>query len=118
MEEPEYIIEDAAQVVLSNISEGLQTKFSYKDIIEILETEFEFLQLTGIASTQPSIVNMPIEVPVKLDEEAMEYFIINQCARKSIYLTFEELQEILEAEMIYLEQQGLIDEEGASQYLN
>ncbi|MBC5772794.1 hypothetical protein H8S95_01855 [Pontibacter sp. KCTC 32443] len=118
MNEPEYIVEDAAEIVLSNISVELQNKFSYDDIIEILDAEFEFLELSGIASNKPSIVDIPIHIPAKLDEEAMEYFIINLCAKKGIYLTYEELQEILDAEMIYLEQQGLIDDEGASHFLN
>lgn len=118
MKEPEYIVENAAEVVLANLPEELQSKFSYADVIEILEIEFEFLQLTGIASDRDPIVQIPILVPAKLDEEAMEYFIINKCAKKDIYLTFEELQEILNAEMIYLEQQGIIDDEDVSQYLN
>lgn len=118
MEKPDYIVEDAAEVIINNISKELHLKFSYEDIIEILEIEFQFLQLNGVASDKPSIIDIPIQITTKLDEDAMEYFIINQFAKKNIYITFEELQEILDAEMLYLEQQGLIDDEGASQYLN
>lgn len=117
MNQPKYIVVDAAEVVFNNISKELCDKLSYDDIIEILETEFEYPQSVGFASEESSVVNIPIEVPAKLDEDAMAYFIINQCAKKGIYLNFDELQEILDAEILYLEQQGLIDED-VSQYLN
>lgn len=48
----------------------------------------------------------------------MEYFIINNCAKKGVILAKDELAEILEAEMLYLERLGLIDEEGPDRYCN
>ncbi|PRY14335.1 hypothetical protein CLV24_104145 [Pontibacter ummariensis] len=118
MQEPEYILEDAAAVVFQSIPKDLQKKLSYLAIMEILETEFEFLEQCHIAASPDSVVDILIEVPVKLDEEAMEYYIINQCAKKDIYLSYEDIQAILNAELIYLEQQGLLDDEVPGKYLN
>lgn len=114
MEEPEYIVEDAAEVVLQNIPLDLQEKFTFDDIVKILETEFEFLQESNVTSEHKSIV----EIPVELDEDAIKYFIINRCAKKNILLTYNELQAILDAEFIYTDQQGLIDHEGLGKYYN
>lgn len=118
MKEPVYFVEDAAEIVHDNISPYLQNKFTIEDIIEILEAEFEFLVKVGIAGERSPIINIPIEIPAQLDEDAMEYFIINNCAKRGVILAKEELAEILEAEMIYLEQLGLIDEEGPGKYCN
>lgn len=118
MTEPEYIVEDAAALVLENISAKLQEKLSLDDIIEILEIEFEFLEQSGIAGNKSSIVDIAIEIPIQLDEAEMEYFILNRCAQENIYLTIEDLQEILVAEMKYLDQLGLIDHDGPGKYLN
>ena len=114
MEEPEYIVEDAAEMVYQNISEALQEKLSFDDIVEILEIEFEFLQKSGVTDNPNSIVTLPLEI----DEEAKEYYIINRCAQEDIFLTPEELYEILDAETLYLESLGLIDEEGMAPFYN
>lgn len=116
--EPEYIVEDAADVVFKNISIGLQRKLTLADIIEILEMEFNFLKKAGIVKDQPSVIDVPIAIPVQVDDEAMAYFIINRCAQKHIYLTPEELQEIMDAETVYLRQLGVIDDESLGKYYN
>ena len=106
MEEPEYIIEDAAEFVFENIPEALKAKLSLEDIVEILEIEFEFLQASGVSENPNSIVTLPIEI----DEAALRYHVIHNCAKADILLSEDELDEILEAETAYMDSIGLIDE--------
>jgi hypothetical protein len=113
-DEPLYITEDAAEVVYENISEELKEKLDTEDIVEILEVEFEYQQQTGLVSDQEPIVDIPMDV----DFDAMEYFIINECVKKDIILTYDELREILDAETIYLRSLGLIDDEGVQKHFN
>lgn len=111
---PVYVTEDAARVVYENISDELKEKLDIDDIIKILEVEFEYQQKTGLVSDQESIVDVPMDV----DFEAMEYFIINECVKNDIILTYEELSDIMEAETLYLKSLGLIDEEGIQKHFN
>jgi hypothetical protein len=109
-----YVTEDAAQVVYENISDELKEKLDIEDIITILEVEFEYQQQTGLVSDQESIVDVPMDV----DFEAMEYFIIHECVKSDIILTHEEFLDILEAENIYLDSLGLIDDLGIQKHFN
>lgn len=113
-DEPTYVTEEAAEVVYENISEELKEKLDTEDIVEILEVEFEYQQQTGLVSDQEPIVDIPMDV----DFDAMEYFIINECVKKDIILTYDELREILDAETIYLRSLGLIDDEGVQKHFN
>ena len=113
-EKPEYILEDAVPIVFENISKELQEKFSPEDIAIILDMEFQYQQESELASDVESI----IELPVKVDDESLEYFVINKCAKLDIIMTYDEFQEILEAEIIYLDSIGLIDEEGDQKFYN
>jgi hypothetical protein len=105
---PIYVTEDAAKVVYENISDELKEKLDVDDIIKILEVEFEYQQKTGLVSDQESIV----DVPRGVEFDAMEHFIIHECVKSNIILTHEEFLELLEAETIYLDSLGLIDDEG------
>jgi len=113
-DEPLYVVEDAAEVVYENISEELKEQLDIEDIIKILEVEIEYQEKTGIISDQESMVYIPMDV----DFDAMEYFIINECVKKDIILTYDELREILDAETIYLRSLGLIDNEGVQKHYN
>jgi hypothetical protein len=113
-DEPLYVTEDAAEVIYENINEELKEKLDIEDIIEILEVEFEYQQQTGLVSDQESIVDIPMDV----DEDAMEYYIIHECAKKEIILTYDELSDILGAETKYLRSLGLIDDDGIQKHFN
>ncbi|MHC2993013.1 hypothetical protein OB13_16040 [Pontibacter sp. HJ8] len=114
MEQPAYIVEDAAKVVYNNISLKLKNKLSHEEIEIILDIEFEFLEHSGVTSNPDSIVQLPIHI----DENAMEYYVINQCVKEGIYLTTNEYHQIMDAETIYLKSLGLIDEEGLAPFYN
>jgi hypothetical protein len=106
--EPEYIVEDAAEIVYENVSLDLKQRFSIDDIIKILEMEFEYQKQIGLVTD-----NRPFfDFPTPVDTDQMHYFIIHHLAKQNIILTSNDLREVLEAETIYLEKLGLIDEEG------
>ena len=109
-----YDFDDAANVIYDNISEELKEKLDIEDILEILEAEFKYQQQTGLVSDEESIVDIPRDV----DFDAMDYFIINECAKKDIILTYDELKEVMDAETIYLKSLGLIDEDGMQKHFN
>jgi len=114
IDDSDYIVEDAAETVYENISDELKEKLHIEDIIEILETEFEYQQKIGLTDEKESFAQIPVDV----DSDAMEYYIIQECAKKEIILTFEELGEILDGETKYLGELGLIDEDGIQKLYN
>jgi hypothetical protein len=113
-EEPVYDIDEAAEVVYENISEELKEKLDIEDIAKILEVEIEYQEKTGIISDQESMVDIPMDV----DFDAMDYYIIHECAKKEIILTYEELEDIMEGETIYLRKLGLVDDDGVQKHFN
>ncbi|AKQ46408.1 hypothetical protein TH63_13500 [Rufibacter radiotolerans] len=112
--EIEYIVEDAAQVVHEHISRLMQIKFPEEDIIQILDLEFEYQELTGLTSETKPICDYPLPV----DEEEMKIFILHRCKEIGIVIREDELEEILEKELIYLRMIGLIDDEDGLPHLN
>ena len=54
--------------------------------------------------------------PVEIDSEELNYKIINHAAQKNIYLSFDELNEILGGETLYLDINGQIED--IDKYLN
>jgi hypothetical protein len=104
----EYNNEEAADVILQNISTDLQNKLDFEDIIKILELKDEYFKKVGIipVDDKESICDYPID----LDEEAMNLFIISNAVRDNIILTMEEMVEIMDAELIYLDINGQLDD--------
>lgn len=107
MKEIKYIVEDSAKFVHNYISDELSNKYSYDDILDILEVEFEWQQENLINKIVDDSIDLP---PFEIDEEGMMRFIINHCEAVDIFLTTEELDEILEGEMEYMQSIGLIIE--------
>jgi len=110
----EYIVEDAARIVIDNISLELKLKLSFEDIIKVLDTEFDYQQQIGLTDDSVELCGYPHPV----NEDAMQEYIISECAKVSIHLTQNDIEEILEAEAIYLEKIGLIDDEGMQSFHN
>ncbi|AMM52424.1 hypothetical protein TH61_16230 [Rufibacter sp. DG15C] len=113
-EEIHYIVEDAAEVVYENLGRLMQIKFPVADIIKILDLEFEYQKLVGVASEKKSISNYP----VTLDTEEITAFVLRKCKDIGIVIREDELEEIFEKEFIYLEMIGLIDDEDGLPHLN
>lgn len=101
-----YIVEDAAKVVYESISEELKKRLNIDDIIEILDKEFEYQQEVGMAGNEDSRSTIEIDIPFDLNEDEMKYYIINNCTKSGIILTYDELNQILEGEDNYFESIG------------
>ena len=104
---PIYKVEEAARVVLYNISPEIKSKFTIEQIIDVLDEEFEFLKQLGLVSD---------ERPPKdsgnyfLDTNELVNFLVKTCPKKGISISYEEVSDILDAEIIYMKQIGIIEE--------
>ena len=105
METPEFDFNDAAQVTFDNISPALQEKFSTEDIMEILLVQDDYFETLDLGDEDDETLDDEIVV----DHDEMKEFMLKACADIDISITSEELEEILNGEFIYLEQQGLVD---------
>lgn len=110
----EYIIEDAARIVNDNISLELKLKLSFEDIIKVLDIEFDYQQQIGLTDETVELCGYPYPG----NEDDMQEYIINKCAKVGINLTPNEVDEILDAKLIYLKKKRLIDEEGMQPFYN
>jgi len=102
-----FITEDAASYIHQFISGELAAKLHTEDIMKILEAEFEWQRRNGLI-----LENTPIEIelpPIEIDEETMSQFIINFCADKNIVISKDELADILDGELDYMQSIGSID---------
>ena len=104
----EYNNEEVAKIIFQNISDELAAKLVFGDMMNILELRDEYFKKVGIIEEEgkESICSYPID----LDEESMNLFIITNAIQLDIILTEEEIEEIMMAELIYLEINNQIDE--------
>ncbi len=110
-----YDLDEATEVVWENIPQALREKYAYGEIYFILETEFDYLDSIGIFVDESE--EMPVcEYPRDIDQQKMEKHIIDTAIKNGILLTYEELGDILDAELIYYEMNGALGDAG--EYLN
>ncbi len=110
-----YDLDEAAEVVWENIPQFLRGKYAYGEIYFILETEFDYLDSIGLVledDEEPAIHDYPVDI----DQPKMEKYIIEKATGIGILLTHEELDEILDAELIYYDMNGALGDAG--EYLN
>ena len=107
-DEFEYDYEDAAEIILQNISVDLKNKLDFDYIMTLLDIRDDYYMKVGIIEEEgkESICTYPID----LDEEAMNLFIITNAVQYGIILTDEEMVEIMQAELVYLGMNGQLDE--------
>lgn len=106
----EYSNEDATEIILENISMELWEKLGFEDVVKLLELKDEYFKLVGIIQKEgeESICTYPIS----LDEHAMNLYIMtNAILKHKIVLTIDEVEEIMQAELIYLAVNGQIDDD-------
>jgi len=110
-----YDLDEAAEVVWENIPQTLRGKYAFGEIYFILETEFDYLDSIGIFVDESE--EMPVcEYPRDIDQKKMEKHIIDTAIKNDILLNYEELADILDAELIYYEMNGALGDAG--EYLN
>ena len=108
-----YDLEEATEIVLKNIPQYMRDKYEYKDIYFILELEIDYLDsISAMYDEESPIHNYPIDIK----QEEMEKHIVTSAIKNDILLTYEELDEIIGAEMIYYEMNGALGDAG--EYLN
>ena len=105
----EFAIEDALDVVLDNISESLKSKFTREQVKIVLELEQEQLEELGIIL--PEGAPEPIcKYPIHIDWYELKYQIAFRAAKNDIFITDDELDQILDAETFYLQINGQISD--------
>jgi hypothetical protein len=110
-----YDLDEAVEVVMENIPQSLREKYSFEEIYLILETEFDYLDSIGIFVDESE--EMPVcEYPRDIDQQKMEKHIVDTAIKNDILLTYDELGDILDAELVYYEMNGALGDAG--EYLN
>lgn len=114
-EEFYYDLDEAIEVVWKNIPQYLREKYEKADIYFILELEFNYLDSIGIMvgeDEESRISNYPVDI----NQDEMEKYIVTNSIQKDILLTYEELGDILDAELVYYDMHGAAGDMG--EYLN
>jgi hypothetical protein len=106
MQDPEYIMEDAVNVVYDNISDELKSKLSKNEIEAILDIGTDYLVNLGAAYEEEK--NTQKEMDVDMDK--MYEYVIENAAKHQITINDDEANEIFEAEEIYLREIGVIED--------
>ncbi|MEI7474792.1 MAG: hypothetical protein WCK67_08430 [bacterium] len=105
----EFDIEDALDIVLENISESLKSKFTRELVKIVLELEQVYLEELGIIL--PEGAPEPIcNYPINVDWDELKYQIAFRAVKDDIFITEEELDQILDAETLYLQINGQISD--------
>ncbi len=112
-----YDLDNATDVVSENISQNLLEKFEYEDLYLILELQFNYLDSIGIMIEESE--QLPVcYYPKEIDQEEMEIYIVINAIKNDVFLSYEELEEILTAELIYYKINGALEEINMATFLN
>ena len=110
-----YDTDEAVEVVWNNIPKNLQEKYSLEEIRFILETELDYLDSIGLIPGENE--EYPIcDYPQDIDQPKMEKHIVDTAIKNDIFLNYDELGDILDAELIYYDMNGALGDIG--EYLN
>jgi hypothetical protein len=110
-----YSIDEAMKIVWANISIELRSKFSFEEIKIVLEIQEEVLEEMDVIQNENEKMSIS-DFPIEIDSDELNYKIINYAAKRNIYLSFDELNEILDGETLYLDINGQIED--MESYLN
>jgi hypothetical protein len=83
----------------------LQERFESEKIQVILSLEFDYLGSLGFLANE----DMEEPTSIEIDEDLLQYYIIYEAVKYDVYLTYEELQEILLLELDYMYLMGFIE---------
>ena len=105
----EFDLDDALDVVWENIPDNLKSKFTFEQIKIVLELEQEQLEELGIIL--PEGAPEPIcKYPIHIDWDELKYQIAFRAVKHDIFITDDELDQILDAETFYLQINGQISD--------
>jgi hypothetical protein len=93
----------------------MKQKFSFEEIFIVLEIEQHFYDelRINIPEGDPQPIH---DFPIEIDWADLKYKIITKAAIQNIYLTYEDLDQILDAETLYYQINGQVSDGG--EFLN
>ena len=106
-----YDLDEATNVVMQNLPPRLLLKYCREDIYLILHHQMEYLGSVGLMHDEDQ--DLPIcDYPVMLDQEALEDYIMTNAFKNDIYLSYDEIDDILDAELAYYQMNGAFGDLG------
>ncbi len=99
----EYDEEFASYFIHNRLSEPIAERLESEDIRIILQLEWEFLEALEHSEEAENLASLEI------NEDDLHYFIIYHAVKYHIYLSYTELEEIINLELDYIREYGLIE---------
>ena len=106
-----YDLNDATSVVMQNLPPRLLLKYCHEDINIILKQQMDYLCSVGLMHDEDQDLHI-CDYPVTLDQEALEDYVMTNAIINDIYLSYDELDDILDAELAYYQMNGAIGDLG------
>lgn len=103
-----YCFDDAVEVIFQNLPNDIRFKFTWEDVMLILELKDEYYDLCSQNFSKENVCEFPIEI----DEEDLRRHILYHAAHNDLIISEQELIEILDAELVYFEQNGALRDAG------
>lgn len=104
---PVYRLLEAIKIVYTNISEKLKKKYSLQDIRLLLQLEDDFYDTVNlnIYNGEQSIS----ESSMVVENNQLQAYILKYAAESNVLIDTSELEEILDAELIYYKMIGAVE---------
>lgn len=103
-----YCFDEAVDIILQHIPEALSKKMSPEDILLVLELKDEYYDLCHPALSVTDLCNVPTEI----DMFGLYRFLQYHSHANNLELSDDDIMEILDAELIYFEQNGVLRDAG------
>ena len=107
-----YCFDEAVEVIFKHLPGHVRFTYTWEDVMMILEIKDDYYDICSQHLSDESICEFPIEV----DEQDMRNYILQQALHNDLRITEEDLVDILDAELVYFEQNGALRDAG--EYLN
>ena len=107
-----YCFDDAVEVIFKNLPNPIRFKYTWEDVMLILEIKDEYYDICSQHLSDDTICEFPIEI----DEQKLRDYIMLQTHHNDLEIEEADLIEILDAELAYFEQHGALRDAG--EYLN
>lgn len=107
-----YCFDEAVEVIFKNLPNHIRFKYTWEDVMLILEIKDEYYDMCSQHIPDDTICDFPIEI----DEQKLRNYILHQLSHNDLEMNEEDLIEVLDAELVYFEQNGALRDAG--EYLN
>ena len=103
-----YCFDDAVEVIFKNLPNHIRFKYTWEDVMLVLEIKDEYYDLCSQALSDNTVCDYPIEI----NEKELRDHILLQARHNELELEEDDLIEILDAELVYFEQNGALRDAG------